>query len=71
MISDSLLGVPSIQVSQPSVESLCIRGSLFKVNGIDVVAVVIADLRALTTSHPATSHPATIHAATIHPVTIR
>ena len=54
MISDSLLGVPSIQFSQASVESLCIRGSLFEANGIDVVTVVIADVRSLTTIHPVT-----------------
>ena len=71
MIGDSLLGVPSIQFSQPSVESLCIRGSLFEANGIDVVTVVIADVRSLTTIHPATIYPATIYPATIHPVTIR
>ncbi len=60
MISDCLLGVPSIQFSQPSVESLCIRGSLFEANGIDVVTVVIADVRSLTTIHPAIIHPVTI-----------
>ncbi len=59
-MSDSLLGVPSSQFSQPSVESLCIRGSLFGANGIDVVTVVIADVRSLTTIHPAIIHPVTI-----------
>jgi hypothetical protein len=45
MISDPLLGVPSIDFFDPSSESLCIRGSQFGTNENDAVMVAIADLR--------------------------